>query len=85
MNGSDYPLPEMGAQFGAAKLRLGGLLSADDHRLCAAVRAANPLLHDFVVKRSLQFTEGDRVHRFSPVVFESARIFRRRATAEVVG
>jgi hypothetical protein len=35
---------------------------------------ANPLLFDFVVKRTLKVEGDGRTHRFASTVFESARL-----------
>jgi mannonate dehydratase len=73
--GSDYPLPALRFVISPTKLQLDGLLSADDRDLCNELFAANPLLFDFAVKRSLRHEVDGRTHRFSPAVFETARWF----------
>jgi mannonate dehydratase len=75
VNGSDYPLPALRLLFSTGKLQIEGLLSGEKRRLCNEVAEVNPLLFDFVLKRSLQFESEGRVHRLSPEVFESGRLF----------
>jgi len=71
INGSDYPLPGVMPLFSVKQLtRLGYLEESADATL-VEIRRYNPLLFDFVLKRSLQ-VDGKRL---SPVVFESRRVF----------
>jgi mannonate dehydratase len=75
VNGSDYPLPALRLLFSTGKWQLEGLLAAEQRRLCNKVAGANPLLFDFVLKRSLRFETGGRTHRFSPSIFETDWLF----------
>jgi mannonate dehydratase len=75
VNGSDYPMPALGLLFSPAKLRWAGLVSREERRWCAEIHAANPLLFDFVVKRSLKVEEGGKLYRFPARVFETAWLF----------
>ena len=76
LNGSDYPLPALGPLlFNPGKLRLDGLLGERESRLCKAVGRVNPLLLDFVLKRSIRVDDSDGVHRFADRVFETSRVF----------
>ena len=79
VNGSDYPMPALGFLFSPAKLRFDGYLDAEEQRLCGRIQDANPLLFDFVVKRSLKVTEDGLEHRFSPGVFQTSWLFRKTA------
>jgi mannonate dehydratase len=83
INGSDYPLPAIDPVFSTRKLVREGYLTPEERRLCNQVFAANPLLFDFVVKRTVKVQAADgKTHRFAPSVFESARLLdpaRRRA------
>jgi mannonate dehydratase len=79
VSGSDFPLPCIGILFSTRALRLRGYLTKDEARLCNEVHDANPLLFDFVVKRSLNIEEGGTVHRFADSVFETDWLFRRPA------
>ena len=75
VHGSDYPLPALRVLFSTLKLRLNGLLDDRSRELCNELAGANPLLFDFALKRSLRVEEGGSVHRFSPIVFETSRLF----------
>jgi mannonate dehydratase len=77
VNGSDYPLPAIAPVVSTRKLVREGYLTADERRLCDRVFDANPLLYDFVVKRTLKVEADGVTHRFAPSVFESARLFDR--------
>ncbi len=79
VNGSDYPMPALGFLFSPAKLQYEGYLDDEERRVCSRVQDANPLLFDFVVKRSLKVTADGRVHRFAPGVFQTSWLFRRTA------
>jgi len=72
--GSDYPLPALRFFITPSKLKLSGLIDAADRRLCSELFDVNPLLFDFAVNRSLRTIENGRTYRFSPIVFETARI-----------
>jgi len=83
VNGSDYPLPAIDPLFSTRKLAREGYITPDERRLCNLVFQANPLLFDFVLKRTVKVEAGGTTHRFAPSVFESARLFDpgRRAAA----
>jgi len=76
VNGSDFPLPGLRFLVSTKVLQNSGYLSQRDRANCNIVFEHNQLLFDFVVKRSLRWEENGVVHRFSPVVFETARIFK---------
>jgi uncharacterized protein len=71
INGSDYPLPGVIPLFSLRGFLKQGSLTEIQARVLSEIRQYNPLLFDFVLKRSL--AKGGR---FAPVVFESRRIFR---------
>ncbi|MDH3444723.1 MAG: amidohydrolase family protein, partial [Deltaproteobacteria bacterium] len=71
INGSDYPLPGIMPLFSLRRFVEQGLLTEVKAKVISEIRPYNPLLFDFVLKRSL---ERER-NRFSPAVFESRRIF----------
>ena len=71
VNGSDYPLPGILPLFSLKQLVRMELLGTDTAALLTEVRRYNPLLFDFVLKRSLR-AEG---HAFDRRVFESRRVF----------
>jgi len=84
VNGSDYPLPTVKALFSTSKLRYSGYLTGEESRLCGEIHDANPLLFDFVVKRSLKVEEQGKVYRFAPHVFETASLFEPSIPAAAV-
>jgi mannonate dehydratase len=54
LNGSDYPLPGVLPLFSLKQLVRRGYVAADEVELLSALRNHNPLLFDFVLKRSLR-------------------------------
>lgn len=60
LHGSDYPLPGLLPLYAPAQLVEEGLLDAEAVEPLIAIRRHNPLLFDFVLKRSLRF-EGRRL------------------------
>ncbi len=76
LNGSDYPLPGVMPIFSVDYLVSIGLLAAAAAPVLKEIRAHNPLLFDFVLKRSLR-SNG---RAFAPGVFETRGFFE-RATA----
>jgi predicted TIM-barrel fold metal-dependent hydrolase len=75
MHGSDYPLPGVMPLYAPASLADEGLLDASAVEPLRRIRAHNPLLFDFVLKRHLH--AGDT--RLPPSVFETRRHFDRAA------
>jgi uncharacterized protein len=71
INGSDYPLPGVMPLFSPRRCVEQGFLTDTQAVVLSEIRRYNPLLFDFVLKRSL-VKEG---RRFAPVVFESRRAF----------
>ena len=71
INGSDYPLPGVMPLFSLRRFVEQGYLNETEARVLSAIRRYNPLLFDFILKRSLA-KEG---RRFAPTVFESRRLF----------
>jgi mannonate dehydratase len=55
LHGSDYPLPGIPILTRPQRLAEGGLLDAAAVPVLLAIREHNPLLFDFVLKRSLRF------------------------------
>lgn len=75
LNGSDYPLPALDPLVSTRWLERLGYLDKKARQHCNRVYDVNPLLFDFVVKRSLRVRDAlGRTHRFSDCVFETARI-----------
>jgi mannonate dehydratase len=73
LNGSDYPLPGVMPIFSVDYLVQIGLLAADAAPVLKEIRAHNPLLFDFVLKRSLR-SNG---HALPARVFETRGFFER--------
>lgn len=77
LNGSDYPLPGLMPIFSVDYLVSLGLLDPSAAPVLSEIRRHNPLLFDFVLKRSLS-ADG---HRFSRRVFETRGFFRAQVRA----
>jgi mannonate dehydratase len=71
LNGSDYPLPGIMPIFSVEYMVSLGLLEAGAGPVLTEIRAHNPLLFDFVLKRSLR-ANGKA---FATRVFETRRFF----------
>ena len=69
LNGSDYPLPGVPALYDLERMAEHGFLAADAVPVLEAIQDHNPLLFDFMLKR----TVGRHGARLSPRVFETAR------------
>ena len=69
LNGSDYPLPGVPALFDLDDMIAHGFLPADTVPVLEEIQDHNPLLFDFVLKR----TVSRHGVRFAPGVFETAR------------
>ena len=69
LNGSDYPLPGVPALFDLDDLVEHGFLPANAVPVLETIQDHNPLMFDFVLKR----TAGRNGARFAPRVFETAR------------
>jgi mannonate dehydratase len=72
INGSDYPLPGVFPLFSVGELVDSGFLERDAANTLIDIRRYNPLLFDFLLKRSLTING----RRFGSVVFESRRLFQ---------
>lgn len=75
VNGSDYPLPALRLLYSPRLLEWTGFLDAEARRACDEIGKVNPLLFDFVLKRSLRFHESGRVYRLPRRVFETSWLF----------
>ena len=71
VNGSDYPLPGVMPVFNVQWFVEAGYLAADEAKVLSQIRHYNPLLFDFLLKRTLNI-EGAKL---DDIVFESARAF----------
>jgi len=75
LHGSDYPLPGIPVLTRPRRLVDNGLLDAKAATVLTEIRDHNPLLFDFVLKRSLRHGAA----RLSDAVFETRRHFAPRA------
>ena len=71
INGSDYPVPGVIPLISLHKLARSGLLPTEAIADLALLRAHNPLLFDFALKRALTW-QGKK---FAPQIFASRRLF----------
>jgi uncharacterized protein len=71
INGSDYPLPGVVPLFSPRRFVKQQFLTDAQAQVLSEIRRYNPLLFDFVLKRNL--VSGGK--HFTPVVFESRRLF----------
>ena len=79
LNGSDYPLPGVMPIFSTDYLVFLNLLDASAAPVLREIRAHNPLLFDFVLKRHLR----SRGKGFARAVFETKRFFQVESAANV--
>ncbi len=71
VNGSDYPLPAVNVLMQTRPLVSAGYLSAVERELLNEIDRHNPLLYDFVMKRTLKREVGGVVQRFAADVFSA--------------
>ena len=69
LNGSDYPLPGVTALFDLDEMAQLGFLPRDAVPVLEEIQDHNPLMFDFVLKRTVSRNGA----RFAPRVFETAR------------
>ena len=74
LNGSDYPLPGVMPLYSTRQMQKLGYIDKDRVRYLEQLRQYNPLLFDFVLKRSLRW-QGKRL---SASVFETRRFFQEK-------
>ena len=70
LNGSDYPLPGVFPLFSMTAMVERGYIDETQAKTIRAIRPHNPLLFDFVLKRTVRHAGK----RFAPGVFETRRI-----------
>jgi mannonate dehydratase len=73
LNGSDYPLPGILPLFSLQHLERRGFIQKNEAEVLSAIRDYNPLLFDFVLKRTLR--AGGKP--FSPSPFQTKAFFLR--------
>jgi len=71
LNGSDYPLPGILPLFSLKQLQRSGFILGRESEILSGIRNYNPLLFDFVLKRTLR--SGGK--RLGPAPFQSANFF----------
>jgi uncharacterized protein len=76
LHGSDYPLPGIGLVYRLQPFVDAGMLDEHDARTLQRLQPHNPLLFEFVLKRTLA-VQGTRL---APAVFETRRVFERRSS-----
>jgi predicted TIM-barrel fold metal-dependent hydrolase len=69
IHGSDYPLPAINALIRTGKLEDLGYINADARRALNEVDRHNPILFDFVLKRTLTVQQDGKTYRFPPSAF----------------
>ncbi len=70
VNGSDYPLPAINALVRTGKLEELGYVTAEEREALNEIDRHNPLLFDFVLKRTLKVQVDGVARRFPPAAFE---------------
>lgn len=73
LNGSDYPLPGVFPLFAIDEFVSRGWIGAEIGEHLKRVRAGNPMVFDFLLKRYLKIDGA----QFGASTFETARVFRR--------
>jgi uncharacterized protein len=69
VNGSDYPLPAVDFIIRTGKLASLGYITHDERTTLNAIFDRNPLLFDFVAKRTLHIEDQGRRFSLSPSIF----------------
>ena len=72
LNGSDYPLPGILPLFSLQQLERGGFIRKNEAEVLSVIRNYNPLLFDFVLKRTLR-VDGKG---FGPEPFQTRGFFQ---------
>ncbi len=70
INASDYPLPGINALVQTSAIVSAGLITEDERALLNEIDRHDPLLFDFVLKRTLRLKDGARTFRFPDEVFQ---------------
>lgn len=69
VNGSDYPLPAINVLMQTGPLEDEGFITPEERAWLNEIDCHNPLLFDFVLKRTLALREQGRVRRFPDEAF----------------
>ena len=75
VNGSDYPLPAVNVVIRTGALEGAGLITADERRLLNEIYNYNPLLFDYVTKRTIR-DPANRANALSAQIFREHRGLR---------
>ena len=73
INGSDYPLPGVLPLFSLKQMVRRGYVMESEAEVLSAIRRHNPLLFDFVLKRTLRIDEK----AFGAEPFQTRELFKR--------
>ncbi len=73
LNGSDYPLPGVLPLFSLNQMLRRGYITEPEAEVLSAIRRHNPLLFDFVLKRTLRVDK----HAFGTAPFQTRDFFER--------
>ena len=76
LNGSDYPLPGVLPLFSLKQMVRSSYITAAEAEVLSAIRLHNPLLFDFVLKRSLRIEQK----QFSHEPFQTRDFFESKTT-----
>lgn len=69
VNGSDYPLPAINVLMQTRAVESHGLITADERELLNEIDRHDPLLMDFVMKRTIRLKADGKEYRFDDEVF----------------
>jgi hypothetical protein len=69
VHGSDYPLPAINMLIRTGTLEELGYINAEERRALNELDRYNPLLFDFVLKRTLTLRQDGKTYRFPPSTF----------------
>lgn len=69
MNGSDYPLPAINLLMQTGVVESHGFITAQERALLNQIDQHDPLLFDFVMKRTLRLRDAGQEHRLADEVF----------------
>ncbi len=69
VNGSDYPLPAINVLMQTGAVEKQGFITPTERELLNEIDHHDPLLMDFVMKRSLRWREGEKVWRLADDLF----------------
>ena len=69
MNGSDYPLPALNVLMQTGAVEKHGFITAAERTLLNEIDQHDPMLLDFVMKRTVRVNENGKSHRFADEMF----------------